>query len=169
MITVPSPLGALRLCAREGALVGVYFEGHRPPPRFAPDALARVDEPVLVQARAELAEYLAGARTRFEVPIAIEHGTPFERAVWSALTTIPHGERISYAELARRIDRPRAVRAVGAANGRNPLSIVLPCHRVVGAGGALTGYAGGLERKAWLLDHEARGAGSIAGGAARAI
>lgn len=154
--TFDAPFGALRLFARGGALVGVYFEGHRPTPRIEADVVRRDDEPVLRRACEQLAEYFAGERARFDLPVALEGGTPFSREVWAALAGIAHGERVSYAELAQRVGRPRAVRAVGAANARNPLSIVLPCHRVVGADGSLTGYAGGLERKAWLLEHESR-------------
>jgi methylated-DNA-[protein]-cysteine S-methyltransferase len=102
-----------------------------------------------------LAEYFAGERTRFTLPLDIV-GTPFQRQVWEALRTIPFGETRSYAEIAVHIGRPRAVRAVGAANGRNPLSIVAPCHRVIGSGGQLTGFAGGLEVKARLLAFEQR-------------
>lgn len=152
--TVSSPLGALRLYARAGALVGVYFEAHRPAPRVDPDAIERGDEAVLRRASEQLAEYFAGARTAFDLPIALERGTAFTRSVWSALAGIAHGERITYADLARRLGRPRAVRAVGAANARNPLSIVLPCHRVIGADGSLTGFGGGLPAKQYLLKLE---------------
>ena len=103
----------------------------------------------------QLREYFAAERERFDVPLAAR-GTEFQRRVWEALHRIPYGETASYGEIAREIGRPAASRAVGAANGRNPISIVVPCHRVVGAGGALTGYGGGLDRKAWLLNLEAR-------------
>ncbi|AKF05854.1 methylated-DNA--[protein]-cysteine S-methyltransferase [Sandaracinus amylolyticus] len=153
--TFDAPFGALRLYARDGALIGVYFDGHRPAPVLPHDVIARDDERVLRVASEQLAEYFAGARVRFEVPIA-PVGTAFSRDVWRALAELPFGARVSYAELARRVGRPRAIRAVGAANARNPLSIVVPCHRVIGADGSLTGYAGGLARKEWLLAHEAR-------------
>jgi methylated-DNA-[protein]-cysteine S-methyltransferase len=103
----------------------------------------------------QLKEYFAGTRRAFELPLNLV-GTPFERQAWLALATIPYGTTVSYGEQARRLGHPRAARAVGAANGRNPVSIVLPCHRVVGVGGALTGYAGGLDAKRTLLEHEAR-------------
>ncbi len=148
-----SPLGPLRLYAVPAGLCGVYFDGHRPAPRVGPaDAVevAAAFEPVLEQ----LTEYFAGSRWAFDLELA-PVGTTFQLEVWSALRTIPVGETCSYGELAHRLGRPAAVRAVGAANGRNPLSIIVPCHRVVGASGTLTGYAGGLDRKRWLLEHEA--------------
>jgi methylated-DNA-[protein]-cysteine S-methyltransferase len=111
--------------------------------------------PMLVEAERQLQEYFSGARTRFTVPLDIA-GTPFQRQVWEALRSIPYGETRSYAEIADQIGSPRAVRAVGAANGRNPVSIVAPCHRVIGSGGQLTGFAGGLEVKARLLAFEQR-------------
>jgi methylated-DNA-[protein]-cysteine S-methyltransferase len=152
-ITISSPLGALRLVADGTALAGVYFEDHHPAPidLGAPSPT----DPVLARAAEQLREWFAGARTRFELPLA-PRGTEFQRAVWRALSAIPFGELRSYAEIATAIGRPGSARAVGAANARNPLSIVVPCHRVVGTGGGLTGYAGGLERKAWLLSHERR-------------
>ena len=146
-ITIPSPLGPLRLVARGAGLAGVYL-----PDRPAPDAVAG-EVPVLARAAAQLAEYFAGTRRTFELPLAPD-GTPFQQRVWTALLAIPFGETRGYGELARALGRPSAARAVGAANGRNPLAIVVPCHRVIGAAGALTGYAGGLAMKRWLLDHE---------------
>ncbi|HEU4405126.1 MAG TPA: methylated-DNA--[protein]-cysteine S-methyltransferase [Polyangiaceae bacterium] len=148
---VPSPVGPLRLVASASALVGLYFPGHRGAP--APGRPADERHPVLAQAEAQLREYFAGRRLAFSLPLA-PRGTPFQRRVWRALVAIGPGETRSYAELARGLGRPTAARAAGAANAKNPLSIVVPCHRVVGSGGALTGYAGGLERKAWLLAHE---------------
>lgn len=109
--------------------------------------------PVLTQAAEQLAQYFAGDRQEFTVPLD-PSGTEFQQSVWTALAAIPYGTTCSYRELARRLGRPTATRAVGAANGRNPLSIFLPCHRVVGADGSLTGFAGGLDTKAWLLRHE---------------
>lgn len=151
-LTVPSPIGPLRLVASEDALVGLYTPDHR----NAPDIVARpaAGHPVLEAARRELDEYFAGRRTRFEVPLRLE-GTAFQRAAWAALLEIPLGATWSYTDLARRLGRPAAVRAAGAANARNPISIIVPCHRVIGAGGALTGYAGGIDAKRWLLEHEA--------------
>ncbi|MFK7988631.1 MAG: methylated-DNA--[protein]-cysteine S-methyltransferase [Sandaracinaceae bacterium] len=110
--------------------------------------------PVLAQLRQELDAYFAGARRAFEVPLD-PHGTAFQRQVWAALEAIPFGATRTYAQLAASVGRPRAARAVGAANGRNPISIVVPCHRVIGANGQLTGFAGGLRNKRWLLEHEA--------------
>lgn len=148
---VASPLGDIRLVAQEVALVGVYFPQHCKPawPEVAVDA----SPPVLVQAARELAEYFAGERKVFHAPLA-PRGTEFQRSVWQALLDIPYGERRSYAEIAAAIGNPLACRAVGAANGRNPLSIFIPCHRAVGADGSLTGYAGGVDAKRWLLEHE---------------
>ena len=147
-----SPLGALTLVARGEALVGVYFEEHRPAPRLRDPWIAR-DSAILDAAAAQLRDYFLGTRTRFELRLD-PLGTPFQQRVWAALTTIAHGETSSYRQLAARVGTAGASRAVGAANARNPLSIVVPCHRVVGADGTLTGYAGGLARKAWLLAHE---------------
>jgi methylated-DNA-[protein]-cysteine S-methyltransferase len=110
---------------------------------------------VLSAAAVQLGEYFAGRRKEFEVPLAPQ-GTPFQRAVWSELLRIPFGETVSYGEIAARIARPRAVRAVGAANGRNPIALIVPCHRVIGSDGTLTGYGGGLPTKRWLLAHEER-------------
>ncbi len=149
--TVVSPLGDLRLVASATALVGVYFTDHRPAPRVEARTVAR--HPVLDRAAREIGEYLDGARQRFNVPIA-PRGTPFQLAVWRALSAIPFGATRSYAELARAVGRPRAARAVGAANAHNPLSIVVPCHRVVATGGLLAGYAGGIDAKRWLIAHE---------------
>jgi methylated-DNA-[protein]-cysteine S-methyltransferase len=115
---------------------------------------------LLAEARAQLAAYFAGERATFALPLAAR-GTPFQARVWAALCGIAPGETISYAELARRVGHPTAVRAVGGANARNPLAIVVPCHRVIGAGGALTGFAGGVERKRWLLAHEGALAGAL--------
>ncbi|MDC0716834.1 methylated-DNA--[protein]-cysteine S-methyltransferase [Nannocystis bainbridge] len=150
--SLSSPLGPLRLVASDLALVGIYFPDHHPTPAHAGEEAAR--HPVLDVAARELDEYFAGRRRGFTM-VLDPRGTAFQRAVWQALADIGFGEQRTYADLARAIGNPRAVRAVGAANGRNPLSIVLPCHRVVGTGGALTGYAGGLAAKQWLLAHEA--------------
>jgi len=108
---------------------------------------------LLARTRQELAEYFAGTRTTFDVPLG-PPGTPFQRRVWDALRAIAYGTTLSYSDLARRLGDVRATRAVGAANGRNPIPIIVPCHRVVGANGALTGFGGGLDRKRWLLEHE---------------
>ena len=143
---VSSPVGALELTADDRALVSL---------RFARGAKRASDEPhpILDCAERELDEYFRGARRRFSVPLAPE-GTPFQKQVWKALLAIPCGETKSYGDIARAIGRPQASRAVGAANGQNPLAVIVPCHRVIGADKTLTGYGGGLARKRWLLDHE---------------
>ena len=148
-----SPLGRMVLAASADALVGVWFEGqcHQPDPSNWPEA---ADHPVLRQAKAQLADYFAGQRTRFQLPLEFGHGTGFQQEVWRALLKIPSGATCSYGALGAEIGKPSAMRAVGAAVGRNPLSIIVPCHRVIGAGGALTGYAAGLERKTALLQLE---------------
>jgi methylated-DNA-[protein]-cysteine S-methyltransferase len=153
MITMPSPLGVLRLYAHADELVGVYLPDQDAPP--APHHASRV----LSATAAQLVEYFAGARTQFDLPLA-PRGTGFQEIVWRALVTIPFGETCSYGALARAIGRPAASRAVGAANGKNPISIIVPCHRVIAASGELTGYAGGLAAKQWLLAHELRITGS---------
>jgi methylated-DNA-[protein]-cysteine S-methyltransferase len=149
MITLPSPLGLLRLYAHADELCGIYL-----PDQDAP-AAKHAASPVLSATAAQLIEYFAGARRTFDVPLA-PRGTGFQEIVWRALTAIPYGETRSYGALARAIGRPAASRAVGAANGKNPISIIVPCHRVIAASGELTGYAGGLAAKRWLLAHEAR-------------
>lgn len=145
-----SPLGTMTLAATPRGLAGVWFEGQR----HMPDSSAwplQPEHPVLRLAQAQLDEYFGGTRTRFELPLDLQCGTRFQQSVWQALLAIPAGGTTSYGVLSQRIGLPRAVRAVGAAVGRNPVSIVVPCHRVLGAKGALTGYAGGLERKTALL------------------
>ncbi|GII54820.1 methylated-DNA--protein-cysteine methyltransferase [Planotetraspora thailandica] len=148
---VDSPMGPLTLVATDGVLAGLYMEGqrHRPPQETfgAPDAspFAEVVE--------QLAAYFAGRRTVFDLPMTLT-GTPFQQHVWAALRRIPHGETITYGQLADQIGRPAAVRAVGLANGKNPIGIIVPCHRVVGSTGGLVGYGGGLDRKRRLLDFE---------------
>lgn len=151
--TFQSPVGTLSLVASDAGLVAVLW------PDDAPDRVRlgamreQADHPVLVEAVVQLAAYIEERRIAFDLPLD-PRGTDFQRSVWTALRDIPFGETRSYADIARAIGRPTAVRAVGAANGRNPLSIVAPCHRVVGSNGALTGFAGGLETKRWLLAHE---------------
>ena len=148
-----SPLGTMLLAATDRGLAGVWFVGQR----HGPDSAGWLQEPqhpVLREAMVQLAAWFAGERTRFELPLDLQAGTPFQQDVWTALLAIPRGGTTSYAELARRLGRPGAARAVGAAVGRNPISIVVPCHRVLGSGGSLTGYAGGLERKTALLELE---------------
>ena len=148
--TYDSPLGHMLLAATDTGLAGVWFIGQRHGPvdvEWREDA----SHPVLREAVAQLGAYFAGERTAFDLPLDLQAGTAFQRSVWQALLAIPPGGTTSYAELGRRLGRPQAARAVGAAVGRNPISIVVPCHRVLGTGGALTGYAGGLERKTALL------------------
>lgn len=149
--TIPSPLGALTLFADAHALVGVYFEAHHPAPRTKPNREGA--SAVLEAAEADFAAYFEDCTHRFRVPLAAP-GTELERAVWAELARIPLGKTTTYGAVARVIGRPTAARAVGSAVGRNPLSIVVPCHRVVAANGSLTGFAGGVERKSWLLTHE---------------
>lgn len=151
--TVDSPVGPLRLVATDGVLSGCYLDGQRHRPDDA--AFGVRDDGPFAEAAAQLADYFAGARTAFDLPLRLE-GTAFQRRVWDALRTIPYGETWSYGQLAAEIGSPGASRAVGLANGRNPVAIVVPCHRVVGADGRLTGYGGGLERKRALLDLERR-------------
>jgi methylated-DNA-[protein]-cysteine S-methyltransferase len=148
-----SPLGILRLIGDGSALIGILMEGDKHPP--AGSAGARFDEAPFRSAREQLAAYFAGELTRFDVPIA-PAGSVFQQLVWRALLDVPYGATESYGGLARRIGNPRACRAVGLANGRNPIPIIVPCHRVIGSDGSLTGYGGGIERKRWLLAHEAR-------------
>jgi methylated-DNA-[protein]-cysteine S-methyltransferase len=145
-----SALGDILLAASPRGLAGLWFNGQKHQPDSARWPL-QASHPVLVEAMRQLDEYFAGRRTQFDLPLDLQAGTPFQQGVWRALLAIPHGAHCTYGALARRIDAVRAVRAVGAAVGRNPLSIVVPCHRVLGSGGALTGYAGGLERKTALL------------------
>ena len=146
-----SPVGELLLTSAGGCLTGVYFEDHRHPPEdrveLAPDGTA------FVRVITQLDEYFSGSRDRFDLPLA-PAGTEFQQKVWNALLEIPFGATESYGDLAARLGDPKATRAVGLANGKNPISIIVPCHRVVGADGSLTGYGGGLERKRWLLVHE---------------
>ena len=151
---VNSPVGKLKLIASASALVGVLWE--RENTNRVPLEPQNHDphHPILVEAERQLSEYFAGKRMQFELPLD-PRGTEFQKKVWRSLRQIPFGETKSYTEIARTIGSPRASRAVGAANGKNPLSIVVPCHRVIGSSGSLTGYAGGLETKRWLLDHEA--------------
>ena len=149
----PSPLGPLLLTSDGEALTGVFMDGHRHGPTLGPDWTR--DAAPFGAARAQLAAYFAGELRAFSLAVR-PAGTPFQQAVWRALLDVPYGGTESYGALARRLGDPGAVRAVGAANGRNPVSIVIPCHRVVGADGALTGYGGGMERKRQLLALESR-------------
>ena len=148
---IDSPVGVITLLAEEGVLTGLYMEQQRYAP--AGDSTWREDRAVLSHVVDELGAYFARELTDFTVKVQ-GVGTPFQQEVWSELTRIPYGTTISYGELARRVGRPGAARAVGSANGHNPVGIIVPCHRVIGADGSLTGYGGGLPRKTWLLEHE---------------
>ncbi|GGQ83853.1 methylated-DNA--[protein]-cysteine S-methyltransferase [Streptomyces asoensis] len=146
-----SPYGPLTLVADDGVLCGLYMAGqrHRPPQEsFGPR-----DDSLFGEAEEQLGAYFAGELTRFRLELRLD-GTPFQRSVWAGLRRIPYGETRTYGELAAELGAPTASRAVGLANGRNPIGIIVPCHRVIGAGGGLTGYGGGLDRKRRLLDLE---------------
>lgn len=154
---VDSPLGDLRLVASTRGLAGLWFvqrQRHEPPAERLAAWQTVASHPVLDAAARQLGEYFHGQRQRFDLALDLEQGTPFQRSVWRALLAIPAGATTSYGSLAAGLGRPQAVRALGAAVGRNPLSIIVPCHRVVGSNGSLTGYAGGLDRKQALLELE---------------
>lgn len=157
---VDSPLGPLTLVAADGVLTGLYMDRQRHRPEA--HTFGQPDPAPFGAAIAQLEEYFAGRRTEFDLPLALT-GTPFQQRVWTALREIPFGETVSYGELAERIGRPTAARAVGLANGRNPVGIIVPCHRVVGSSGDLTGYGGGLDRKRHLLAFERRVGSRTAG------
>ncbi|MGH7627546.1 MAG: methylated-DNA--[protein]-cysteine S-methyltransferase [Gemmatimonadaceae bacterium] len=162
---IKSPLGDLLVSGNGEAVTRLYMEVRR----WGPGDTSgwRRDDALFATVRHQLDEYFAGELLAFDLPLA-PAGTPFQQRVWNALSDIPFGDVVSYGTIARRLEAPSAVRAVGAANGRNPISIVIPCHRVVAANGSLTGYGGGLERKNWLLEHEARvraARGMVAAGA----
>ena len=147
---ISSPVGRLKLVARGEAVAGILWE-REDPRRVTLGPMAEVqDHPTLAALERQLGEYFRGERRRFDLALAFT-GTDFQKRVWQALLTIPYGETRSYGEIACQIGAPAAMRAVGAANGRNPISIVAPCHRVIGASGALTGFGGGLDAKSWLL------------------
>ena len=148
---VDGPLGPITLVEQDGALAGLYLAEQRHRPHA--DRFGDRDDAVLPQLQEQLHAYLQGTLQAFEVDLA-PVGTPFQAAVWAALRSVPYGATTTYGALAAVVGRPTAVRAVGAANGRNPYCLVVPCHRVVGADGSLTGYAGGLARKRFLLDLE---------------
>jgi methylated-DNA-[protein]-cysteine S-methyltransferase len=151
--THESPIGELLLVSHGEALGGLYMPDHKYGPRIGSEW--RRDDKLFEPAKAQLDAYFAGELHRFELPIA-PRGTAFQTAVWQALNAIPFGRTESYGVLSARLGNPKASRAVGLANGHNPISIIVPCHRVVGANGSLTGYGGGIERKRWLLAHETR-------------
>jgi methylated-DNA-[protein]-cysteine S-methyltransferase len=155
---VTTPLGPMRLAASPSGLVGAWFthDALGPPPDEVAQWQSAPDHRVLARAAEQLAAYFRGELHTFDLPLDLDTGTPFQVAAWSELMDLAWGETISYGELARRLGKPSAARAAGTAIGRNPLSIIVPCHRVVGANGSLTGYAGGLPRKAALLQLEQR-------------
>jgi len=153
-VILPSPIGPLTLVAGSGELIALYMDSQRHRP--AEDTLGVPGDPAaapFAAATSQLAAYFAGQLTEFDLPLA-PAGTVFQRQVWSALQTIPYGQTWSYAQLAEKVGRATAVRAVGLANGKNPIALVIPCHRVIGSDGSLTGYGGGLDRKRFLLDLE---------------
>jgi methylated-DNA-[protein]-cysteine S-methyltransferase len=152
---VATSLGPMVLASNGDALTGAWFDGQRHQPSIDASWQRHRSLPILLRAAVELAEYFAGERTAFALSLA-PAGTPFQREVWQAIAAVPYGETIAYRDLAAAIGRPASIRAAAAATGRNPLSIVIPCHRIVGADGSLTGYAGGIERKRTMLALEQR-------------
>lgn len=151
---IDSPVGALKLVASDAGLAAILWENENPRRVRLGPVVEKPDHPVLLETERQLREYFAGRRKAFDVRLDFA-GTPFQKKVWAALLTIAYGETRSYAEIARQVGSPSAVRAVGAANGKNPISIITPCHRVIGSNGKLTGFAGGLGTKAHLLALEA--------------
>ena len=156
--TVSTPIGTLRPVASEAGLAAILWANERPGRLRLGPMTECADHPVLVEAERQLVDYFAGRRQDFSVPLDL-HGTEFQQRVWAVLRGIPFGETRSYGWIAARVGNAKASRAVGAANGRNPVSIMVPCHRAIGASGALTGFAGGLETKAFLLALEGRHVG----------
>jgi methylated-DNA-[protein]-cysteine S-methyltransferase len=154
---VASPIGKLKLVTSDEGLVAILWENDNPRRVRLSELVERPEHPILVRTERELKEYFAGERNAFTVPLDMK-GTNFQKQVWEALLGIPFGETRTYGQLANQLGNPKATRAVGAANGRNPLAIVVPCHRVIGFSGKLTGFAGGLEAKAHLLNLEGRDA-----------
>ncbi len=150
-----SPWGPMTLVAHDDALVWVGFDGQKHAPDLTQWPVA-ADHPILRLAAEELRQYFAGERSQFDVPVDLSRGTPFQQSVWAALRGITPGATVSYGAISQGIGKASAVRAVGGAVGRNPISIIVPCHRVVGSNGAMTGYAGGLPRKVALLQLESR-------------
>jgi methylated-DNA-[protein]-cysteine S-methyltransferase len=157
--TFPSPVGRLRLVASDKGLVAVLWPGDGPRRVHLDDTLADEKHSILIDTAGQLSEYFDSRRRRFSIPLDMR-GTPFQKDVWNALLRIPFGDTRSYQQLANQLGNPLATRAVGAANGRNPISIIVPCHRVIASSGRLTGFAGGLEVKARLLELE-RGEGRL--------
>ncbi|MEP6765477.1 MAG: methylated-DNA--[protein]-cysteine S-methyltransferase [Gemmatimonadaceae bacterium] len=160
-IEMQTPIGLVVVTSDGDAVTGLYMESHKHRPVNRDYWIHDVREEIAVlrAAKLQLAEYFAGERTEFDLPLAAT-GSDVQKVVWRELSNIPYGETRSYGEIARIIGKPKASRAVGSANGRNPISIIVPCHRVIGADGSLTGFGGGIERKQWLLAHEAKVAGT---------
>ncbi|SPL70053.1 methylated-DNA--[protein]-cysteine S-methyltransferase [Acinetobacter stercoris] len=154
-MNMDSPVGMLKLVAHDHALLAVIWENENPDRVPLNIMLDQVEHPILSQARQQLTEYFAQERQHFELPLEL-NGTDFQKKVWSALLKIPYGETRRYKDIAVEIGHEKAVRAVGAANGKNPISIIVPCHRIVGTNGSLTGFAGGLENKSYLLALESK-------------
>jgi methylated-DNA-[protein]-cysteine S-methyltransferase len=155
--TYQSPFGILQIEASDEGISAIRWpstpDDKQPHPPITTSSLGRPESPLLETAKTQLDEYFQGARNNFELPLSLT-GTPFQQLVWNALKAIPYGTTTSYGAIANAIDRPRAVRAVGRAIGSNPIPLIIPCHRVIGAGGKLTGFSGGLDRKRWLLNRE---------------
>ncbi len=155
--TYQSPFGILEIEASDEGISAIRWpstpDDKQPHPPITTSSLGRPESPLLETAKTQLDEYFQGARNNFELPLSLT-GTPFQQLVWNALKAIPYGTTTSYGAIANAIDRPRAVRAVGRAIGSNPIPLIIPCHRVIGAGGKLTGFSGGLDRKRWLLNRE---------------
>ncbi len=150
---IESPVGELLLASNGKTLTGLYLKGQKHFPKDIKNKVSSPQLPLFIQVEQQLIEYFGHQRQHFDLPMQAT-GTEFQKQVWQRLNDIPFGETISYGALARQIGQPSASRAVGAANGRNPISIIVPCHRVIAASGKLTGYAGGIDRKQWLLAHE---------------
>ena len=157
---IESPIGPLQLISDGVALTGLFMNEHKNGPRPGEDWVRDDTHALLIEAQRQIAAYFTGKRKTFDLPLA-PRGTEFQRRVWDALNGIPYGTTLSYGELARRIGDPKASRAVGLANGSNPISIIVPCHRVIGANGKLTGYGGGIERKRALLKLEGSADGTL--------
>ena len=152
-VYMDSPVGALKLVAHDQALVAVMWDNEDHKRVRLAELIEKPQHPMLLKVKQQLAEYFAGQRQQFDLPLDFQ-GTVFQQQVWQALLSIPYGETRSYKDIARQIGNEKAVRAVGAANGKNPISIIAPCHRVIGSGGALVGFAGGLDKKQILLSLE---------------
>lgn len=152
---IASPIGPLLLASDGAALTGIWMQGTFDGHVESEAVFAPCDDPLLAEAARQLVAYFDGRLQQFDLPLTA-HGSEFEEQVWAALRAIPYGATVSYGEIARRVGQPGAARAVGMANNRNPLPIVVPCHRVIGADGSMTGFGGGIARKRWLLAHEAR-------------